>query len=155
MHAVVMESLEEYLAGTLEPAELRVFEAHLSACGTCRREIYGIEDVSQLLVSLRVEEEEIFQPLPGFFAGVMERVSERKAVATFAGFFGLNLVFGRRLAFACLLTLAIAGGVLLSRETGYQGGPSPEAVLAQQNSPAFDGQPGADNMLVTLTDYEH
>jgi len=154
MHAVVMESLEEYLAGTLEPAELRVFEAHLSACGTCRREIHGIEDVSQLLVALRSEEES-FEPMPGFFAGVMERVSEGKAVATFAGFFGLNLVFGRRLAFACLLTLAIAGGLLLSREAGYQSGPSPEAVLAQQNSPAFDGQPGADNMLVTLTDYEH
>jgi len=154
MHAVVMESLEEYLAGTLEPAELRAIEAHLSACGTCRQEMESIADVSQLLVSLRVEEE-IFQPLPGFFAGVMERVSERKAVAGLAGFFGLNLVFGRRLAFACLLTVAIAGGFLLSRETRDQGVPSPEAVLAQQNSPAFDDQPGADNMLVTLTDYEH
>ena len=54
-----------------------------------------------------------------------------------------------------MLTLALLGGFLVSRETGNPSLPSPEAVMAQQNSPAFDSQPGADNMLVTLTDYEH
>ena len=48
MHAVVMESLEEYLAGSLEPADERAIEAHLVACDSCREEIRGIEDVSRL-----------------------------------------------------------------------------------------------------------
>ena len=39
MHAVVMESLEEYLSGTLTPAALAEIEAHLSACETCRQEV--------------------------------------------------------------------------------------------------------------------
>ena len=45
MHAVVMDSLEEYLSGTLEPAVLRDIEAHLSTCELCREEIRGMQDV--------------------------------------------------------------------------------------------------------------
>ena len=67
----------------------------------------------------------------------------------------MNLAFGRRLVFASLLTLAVLGGYLVSRETQYTAGPSPEAILAQQNSPAFDTASAEDNMLVTLTAYEH
>jgi anti-sigma factor RsiW len=153
MHAVVMESLEEYLAGTLEPAERREIEAHLSTCGTCRQTISGMEEVSQLFVSFRAEEEDL-EPLPGFFAGVMEQVRERKSVPAWAGFFGPSPLFGR-LALASLLTVAVLGGFLISREMGDSGAPSTEAVLAQQNSPDFDSQPAEDNMLVTLTAYEH
>jgi hypothetical protein len=68
---------------------------------------------------------------------VVEQVGERKAVPSFAGLFALNLAFGRRLAFASLLTL------------------SPEAVMAQEDSPAFDSASAQDNMLVTLTAYEY
>ena len=32
MHGVVIESLEEYLSGALEPAAQRDIEAHLSNC---------------------------------------------------------------------------------------------------------------------------
>ena len=152
MHGVVMESLEEYLAGTLDPVALRSVEAHLNACGMCREEIHSMQDVAQLFVSLRAEEG--CDPSPGFYAEVMERVGERRAVPTFANFFGLNLAFERRLVFASLLTMAVLGGYLVSREWD-QGNPSAEAVLAQQNSPAFDAQSGEDNMLVTLTAYEH
>jgi hypothetical protein len=53
------------------------------------------------------------------------------------------------------MTLAVLGSYLVTRETGYAGGPSPEAVMAQQNSPAFDSASAPDNMLVTLTAYEH
>ena len=72
MHAVVMESLEGYLAGTLEPAEERAIEAHLIACDSCREEIRGIQDVSQLFGSLRSEE--VFESSPGFLTGVMRQV---------------------------------------------------------------------------------
>ena len=152
MHAVVMDSLEEYLSGTLEPVVLRDIEAHLSTCEMCREEIQGMQDVSHLLVSLRSEV--VYDPSPGFFAGVIEQVGERRSTPSFASLFSLDLAFGRRLVFASLMTLAILGGYLVTRESDSTMGPSPEAVMAQQDRPAFDSAPAPDNMLVTLTAYE-
>ena len=153
MHAVVMDSLEEYLAGALKPAAQREIEAHLNACDACREEIRSMQDVSQLFVSLRPEE--IADPAVGFYARVVEQISERKAAPSVANVFGLDFAFGRQLIFASLLTLAVLGGYLVSRESGYAAGPSPEAVMAQQEAPAFDSAPAPDNMLVTMTAYEH
>jgi len=156
MHAVLMDSLEEYLSGTLEPVELRAVEAHLSACQLCREEIHGMQQVSLLFGSLRSEE--TVAPSPRFYARVVERVQEsrRQAAPSFASFFALDFAFGRRLVFASLLTLALAGSYLVTHEAGMaQGGISPAAVMAQQNSPGFDSDHAPDNMLVTLTAYEH
>jgi hypothetical protein len=155
MHVVVMESLEEYLAGTLEPATLRDIEAHLSTCPMCREEIHGMRDVSQLFGSLRLEENETCEIASGFYAKVLDQVSLRKSAPSFANFFALDPLFGRRLVFASLLTLAVLGGYLVSHETGFSVGPSPEAILAQQNAPAFQTGGAEDNMLATLTAYEH
>jgi|SwirhirootsSR3_FD_contig_41_5864424_length_668_multi_3_in_0_out_0_1 anti-sigma factor RsiW len=152
MHAVVMESLEEYLSGTLEPASHREIEAHLSTCPLCREEIRSMQDVSQLFVSLRSEE--AWDPSPGFYAGVMREAGARKATPSFASLFALDFAFGRRIVFASLLTLAVLGSYLVTRESGYPGGPTPEGVMAQQNSPSFDSVPARDNMLVTLTAYD-
>ena len=153
MHGVVIESLEEYLAGCLEPAAQRDIEAHLSNCEMCRKEIRAMREVSQWFGALRSEE--VWEPALGFSARVMAQVGERKPVPSFASLFALNLAFGRRLVFASLLTLAILGSYLVSRETRYPSGPSPEAVMAQEESPAFDSAPARDNMLVTLTAYEY
>jgi anti-sigma factor RsiW len=154
MHAVLLESLEEYLAGTLTPADQREIEAHLSTCESCREELRSLQEVSRLLMSLRSEE--VMDPAPGFFAGVVSQIGvQRTAARSFASLFTLDLAFGRRLAFASLLTLAILGSYLVSRESAYPAGPSPETVMAQQELPAFDSAPAQDNMLVTLTAYEH
>jgi len=52
--------------------------------------------------------------------------------------------------FASLLTLAVLGTVLVSRETAYAPAPTtPEAVMANDQ-----GSPTADRMLVTLAAYE-
>lgn len=56
--------------------------------------------------------------------------------------------------FASLVTLAILGGFLASREAQYTAGPSPDVIMAQQEFPAFDSAAAQDNMLVTLTAYE-
>jgi anti-sigma factor RsiW len=153
MHPVVMESLEDYLSGGLRPAARREFEAHLSACDTCRQELARFRDISRLFVCLRSEE--TLSPAPGFCAGVLKQVDKRKPVPFFTGLFAPDLTFGRRLVFASLLTLAVLGGFLVSREANYRPLPSPESVMAQQNSPAFDSEPAEDNMLVTLTAYEY
>ena len=152
MHAVMMDSLEEYLSGTLTPAALRDIEAHLSTCELCREEIQSMQEVSHLLVSMRSDE--VCEPSPRFFAGVMEQVDARQAAPSFASLFSLDLAFGRRLVFASLLMLGVLGGFLVSREADTPMGPSPEAVMAQQDMPAFDSASAPDNMLVTLTAYE-
>ena len=154
MHAVMMENLEEYLAGTLEPAQLREIEAHLSTCGACREEIRGMQDMTELFGALRSDETVLGSVPPGFVAEVMEQVGRRKAMPAFASFFALHMNFGRRLVFASMLTLAVVGSYLVTREERYPTGPSPEAILAQQNAPGFEAN-AENNMLVTLTAYEH
>lgn len=148
MHAVVIESLEEYLAGTLELAEQKAVDAHLSHCSMCQEEVSGMQDVSSLLGALRVEEP--IAPPPGFYARVMQDVEARKRPA-FSSVFDLG--FARRMAFASLLTIAVLGGFLVSRDHSSQPGYTPDSVMAQQNLPSFDAA-SPDNMLVTLTNYE-
>ena len=150
MHGVVLESLEEYLAGALAPAAQRAVEAHLSTCKMCREEMQTMQDVSLMFGSLRSDE--VFEPSPSFYAGIRRHVNEQPATPTWNRMF--DFAFGRRLVFASLLTLAVLGSYLVSTEIGYQSGPSPEAVMAEQDAPSFELAPARDNMLVTLTAYE-
>jgi hypothetical protein len=153
MHAVVIQSLEEYLADALEPVAQREIEAHLNICASCREEIRSMQEVSQMFLTL--QSDEILDTSGGFFAGVMERVGAQTPEPAFSSLFNLDLAFARRLVFASLLMLAVLGSYLVSREVNYSRGFSPEAVMAQQESPSFDNAPAQDNMLVTLTAYEH
>ncbi len=153
MHAAVMESLEDYLSGSLNPADRQRIEAHLKKCEMCREEVAAMEDASLLLEGLRGGNS--FEASPGFYARVMQRVEANQPAPSLGNLFAFDLAMGRRLAFACLLTLAVLGSYLVSRETGYSGSPSPETVMAQQDSPAFGNTAGHDAMLVTLTAYEH
>jgi anti-sigma factor RsiW len=153
MHAVMLDNLEEYLAGSLAPAELRDFEAHLSTCDMCREELRGMQELSGALATLRVDEAETWNIAPGFAVKVMQEVTRRKPVPAFATAFAL--AFGRRLAFAALMVVALLGGYLVTHESQNPQGPSPEAILAQQTVPAFDTGGAENNMLATLTAYEH
>ena len=154
MHAVLLEGLEEYLAGTLNPAARQGFEAHLTRCGSCREEIAGLKEVAGLFESLRSDE--IIAPTPAFYSKVMTQVEERRSAPWFSGLFNFTLdeAFGKRLAYCCLLTIAVLGSFVFTRETRFTDGPSPEAILAQQNLPVFDSGSGGDNMLITLASYE-
>jgi len=155
MHAVVMEGLEGYLSGSLEPAVRRQIEAHLDTCSSCREEVSSMREISQLFHSLQTEETpaESWQPSPGFYGGVLRQIDAQAKPST-NWLFRWNLAFGRRLVFASLLTLAVLGGYLATHEPESRGMPSPDAILAQQDSPSFDAVPAHDNMLVTLTAYE-
>src|ERR1700755_1418851 len=99
MHAVVMDSLEEYLAGVLEPVALRKVEAHLKTCGTCRQEVAGMRQISGWMNTLKAEP---VSPAPGFYARVMRQVQGRQPAPSFASFLALDFPFARRLAFASL-----------------------------------------------------
>jgi anti-sigma factor RsiW len=152
MHGVVVDSLEEYLSGTLDPAGRGEIEAHLLSCAGCREEISGLREIAGLFGSLRTDED--VAPGPGFYAGVMRQVRQRPSAPAFGGLFGLDLAFGRRLVFASLLTLAVMGSYLVTRETQTFGAPSAEVVMAEETSPVFEAVPAQDRMLITLAAYE-
>ena len=152
MHAVVLESLEEYLSGVLEPAERRRVEAHLDGCASCRADVDGMADLSGLFEAFASRP---YQPAPGFYARVAQRIQANSAAPAFGGLFAFDLVMARRLAFSCMLTLAVLGTFLVSRELAYRGSFTPDSVLAQDTAAASDTALAQDNMLLTLTSYEH
>lgn len=152
MHAVVIDNLEEYLAGALEPAALQEIEDHLSTCASCQDEVEGMRQVPGWVTALKVEDP--LAPAPGFYARVMQQVGGRKPVPTFSSLFSLDLVFARRLVFTCLLTLAVLGSYLVSRESVEPVPLSPEVVMAQQDNPSIDAAHAHEAMLATLTRYE-
>jgi anti-sigma factor RsiW len=153
MHAAVLDRLEEYLSGTLNPADTREFEAHLNTCNVCREEVQPMRELSECFTSLRPEQ--TLYPASGFYAGILEQVGRQTSRPTFTSFLSWQFAFGRRMAFASLATLALLTSYLWIRESAFQPAPTPEAVIAQQESPAFESAPAQDNMLVTLTAYEH
>ena len=151
MHPVIIGNLEEYMSGTLLPGTLKEFEAHLQTCPECREEVRGMQEISTLFATLQPVE---IQPSASFVARVMEQVTAPPA-PSFWSLFSLDPGFGRRVVFASLLTLAVLGSYLVSRETDYAPGPSPEAIMASEQGPTPSGPLNdRDMMLVTLTSYE-
>jgi len=146
MHALIVDDVEDYLAGTLPPWSQRRFQAHLETCSKCRREIQRMREFNGLFASLKPGGG--VEPSPSFVARVMQDVALSPAPSLWNPF--ADFAFGRRVVFASLLTLAVLGTVLVSRETSYSPAPTtPEAVMANDQ-----GSPTADRMLVTLTAYE-
>jgi len=151
MHQVVMESLEEYLSGLLEPAARRGVEEHLRKCPSCRAGVDGMAEMAGLFGALRSDG---CEPAAGFYARVVERIETAGAAPSWAGLFDFDLVFLRRLAFSCVLMLVAMGSFLVSREIAYRGSFTPDAVLSQDKAAASGNALAQDNMLLTLTAYE-
>jgi len=144
MHQVILDRLEEYLAGTPSSRE---FTAHLESCPECRTEVSEIQGLSSALGALRSQEE--IAPRAGFYARVSGRIEQQRP-RSLAALFWLDPVFGKRVVFASVMTLAVLGSYLITRETDYSAGPpNPEVVMAQQ-APTQD----PDVMLATLASYE-
>jgi anti-sigma factor RsiW len=152
MHGEVARSLEEYLSGTLKPEGRKAVEVHLEVCKRCRGEMAGMVEVAALLSELRAPE--AIAPRPGFYGRVMARVGDRQPEPNFMGWFGMDLAFGRRLAFSSLLVLAALGSFLTFQERAFVGGPSPESIIGQESALSLAAAPARDSMLVTLTAYE-
>lgn len=146
MHAVIINDLEQYLSGHLPPSALDRFQAHLALCGECRQEVDEVRESAGLLEVLKPSGE--IDPPPYFVAELMQGVGELPA-PSFWSALG-DFAFARRVVFAGLMTLAVLGTVLVSREESYAPSPTtPEAVMADAA-----GSPNADQMLVTLANYE-
>jgi len=144
MHQVILVRLEEYLSGSPSPRE---FTAHLESCEECRVEVREMMELSGALRAIR-DVDPVAPPL-GFYAQVSQRIEAQRPRSIWS-LFWLEPAFGKRVAFASLMTLAILGTYLVSHETEYSAGPSsPEVIMAQQ---ATGENP--DTMLATLASYQ-
>jgi predicted anti-sigma-YlaC factor YlaD len=153
MHQTIQDGLEDYLAGTAGRADRSRIEAHLVQCSECRQEVDLMREMSEMFSSLRSPDPP--QPSPGFYSRVTQLIEKQQPEPTFWAAV-MEPVFGRRLALASLLVLATLGTVLMSRETEYATGPTPEMILAveraappEQASPLLD----RDQMLYTLASH--
>jgi anti-sigma factor RsiW len=144
MHQVILVRLEEYLSGSPSPRE---FTAHLESCEECSVEVREMMELSGALRAIR-DVDPVAPPL-GFYAQVSQRIEAQRPRSIWS-LFWLEPAFGKRVAFASLMTLAILGTYLVSHETEYSAGPSsPEVIMAQQ---ATGENP--DTMLATLASYQ-
>jgi hypothetical protein len=106
-----------------------------------------MKELSGAMLTLRTPEQ--IAPPPGFYSRVARHVDAQRP-RSFWSFIWLEPSFGKRVAFASLMTLAILGSYLISREGDYSAGPSRPEVILAQHKPADD----ADMMLATLASYE-
>jgi hypothetical protein len=149
MHDVIENGLEEYLGGQVR----RDFQAHLAECEECRLEVRQFEELSGMFQVLR--EPETIQPDPGFYFRVTQTIETQQQPSLWS-IFSLDAVFGRRVAFASLMTLALVGSFLISNESGYDnpGANGPEAAMASHDvSVPHESSVDRDRMLVTLASY--
>jgi anti-sigma factor RsiW len=152
MHQTIQDGLEDFLAGTAGLEERRHIENHLRDCPACRQEVDSMKEMSALFSALRSPDPP--QPSPGFYARVASRIEEQRPPSFWTAM--LEPMFGRRLALASLLVLATLGTVLMSRETEYAAGPSPEMILAVERDAPLQSTPlmDRDQMLFTLASHK-
>jgi predicted anti-sigma-YlaC factor YlaD len=150
MHAVIENGLEEYLGGHIR----RDFQSHLDGCAECREEVREFAEFSGLLRELRAPEP--VQPEPGFYYRLSLKIEAEQRPSIW-GIFSLDAAFGRRVAFASLMTLALVGSVLVTSESGFDATTftSPEAVMASHDvSVPHESSTDRDRMLATLASYD-
>lgn len=153
MHDVVVNELEEHLAGKASPA----FHGHLASCQDCRSEVGSITGVSGLLAELRYDPETAasgtgIEPSPFFYTRVAAGIVEHQNTGHW-GLLAPGAAFFRRIAFASLLVLASLGSYLIMRE-GNVSGTDAAAIMAQHDVTAdHAASSDRDLMLATLASY--
>jgi anti-sigma factor RsiW len=157
MHRSIREHLEQYLCGSGEWDGKPEFGAHLDGCRACRREVEAMEAQCGLLRLLAGPAE--MEASPGFYAKVMSAVDTQRRHSVASEF--LDPVFGRRLVYACLLSLLVLGSFLFySVNSSATGGWNPMAVIAEgaasRHHIGDGGDPRQDRefVLVTLASYQ-
>lgn len=148
MHDVVINELEEHLAGKGSPA----FHAHLAGCQKCRAEVESIARVSALFAELRSDTETAAEPSPFFYTRVASGIVEHQNTEHW-GLLAPGAAFFRRIAFASLLLLAGLGSYLVMRD-GDVAGTDAVTIMAQHDATAdHAASSDRDLMLVTLGSY--
>jgi hypothetical protein len=144
----IHSGLEDYLSGSASPEFLRALDKDPRA----QIEVRQMRELSDLITTLRADE--VAVP-PYFYAKLATSIEKRQAARSEWNPFSFQSAFGRRVAYASLLTLTFVGTYLVARDdSSKQFVASPEAILASHDvsvdhSPADD----RDTMMVTLASY--
>jgi hypothetical protein len=150
MHDVVVNELEEHLAGNASPA----FHGHLDSCQTCRAEVESIAGVSGLFAELRSDPETAPETMPFFYTRVAAGIVEHQNTGHW-GLLAPGAAFFRRVAFASLVVLASLGSYLVMREGDITPSGTDAATIMAQHDVTADHAASSDRdlMLVTLASY--
>jgi hypothetical protein len=151
MHGVIRKRLEEVLRGAPGTPE---FAAHLRACAECRDQLSWMQDHAHLLHALAPAES--FDPAPGFYARILERIESQQQVSFWNGF--LEPAFGRWVLAGSLALAGILGGFLAVTEGRGVASPlpTPEVIMAVEEHPPGLGsnvQRDRETVLVSLASY--
>jgi hypothetical protein len=117
MHQTMRDTLEKSLSGELDVAGRK----HLRECEECSAEFAAMQSQAQALRELRAPSE--FEPRPGFYARVMERI-EAEGASIWDLFF--ESIIGRRIAIASSVLAVLLGVYLFTAER------SDESAIADQ-----------------------
>jgi anti-sigma factor RsiW len=149
MHEVVVNELENHLAGSASPT----FHGHLATCQECRAEVEAIESVSGALSELRSVTDDVPEPSPYFYQHVVLGIAEQGNRTSWS-VLSPGAAFFRRIAFASLLVLAGLGSYLVTREEA-SAGTDAAAIMAQHDGTIVHADSSdRDFMLVTLASYK-
>ncbi len=156
MHQPMEPGLESYLAGKPDESFLR----HMEECVECREAVSVAQFHSEIIQTLRVPAEaESFQPAPGFYARVVDRIEAQRDNSIWSVF--LEPLFGRRLMYASAVLTLLLGIFLFTSPREDQS--MAEQILAEQSHPSvtaasFDQddhmQQDRETVLVQLTTYQ-
>lgn len=156
MHKPIRDHLEWYLGDSAGLDGQPEFGAHLDACRDCRREVEAMAAQAGLLRSLAAEAE--VEAAPGFYAKVMSAIDARRGRSVAFAF--LDPVFGRRLVYACTLSLLVLGSFLFYsvRNTAIEEW-NPVALMAagfgdRVHVGGGDPQQDREYVLLTLASYQ-
>jgi hypothetical protein len=126
MHESIRRRLEELLDAGSSVWGNDIPDEHLAVCPECSAEIAAMRDQAMVLRSLRAPEE--VEPLPGFYARVMQRIEGGYVRSVWTIF--ADSPFGTRLAYASLTVAIILGSYVVSAER-RDGHLRTETVVAQ------------------------
>jgi len=156
MHRLIRDHLEVVLAAPRadrpeKSPEAAQVAAHFSDCEECRGEVEAMREQAETLRELSADAE----PLPGFYARVMERIESQGALSIWSVFF--DSPFGRRIAVASMALALILGLYLVTSEGMADPTITIAGPVAGEDQPGLvltaSGPPDRDAVLVNLVTY--
>ncbi len=154
MDQFLKDNLEAYLSGELDDDRKAEWNAYLAAHPAAARQVALYEETASMLRELRPPEDD-WSGAPGFYDRLAERIEEQHRIPFWSVF--LQPPFGRRLAFASLMWLALLGGYFVTfTDPADSRKQVVETILIERESPMYEVRLSADlhenrrSMLATL-----
>ena len=154
MDQFLKDNLETYLSGELHERQKAEWDAYLAAHPAAAQQVALHEETASMLRELRPPEDN-WSGAPGFYDRLMDGIEEQRRIPFWSVF--LQPPFGRRLAFASLMWLALLGSYFVTfTDPADSQSHVAEAILVERPSPVYEVRLGADlnanrsSMLATL-----